>query len=277
MDPRRRLIPRPTAIRRRRAAGLLGAAALAAAAAAAAQADPPPKAGGREAPVAFDWSPGRMYPVRTAPLRLTTLTLEPGETVIAVAAGDTVRWKIGEASSGEDPRRQAHVLIKPLAAGLATNLVLATSRRVYLISLTSGPVDRYHPLVTWRTPPEPLKAASPAATEGLTTTATGLEVPDLARLETRYRIQVRGPRPAWTPRLAATDGRRTYIDLPDALPAGRSPALFARGPDGRLQTIAYRQAGTVLVTDRVLDRAVLRLGLGRGEVRLERLAPGARP
>lgn len=261
MDAGRRLTP----------PGRLAALACAAAVAAGeALAGPPPKP---PAAVAFDWTPGRLYPVRAAPLRLTTLTLEPGETVIAVAAGDTVRWKVGEASSGEGPQRQAHVLIKPLAAGLATNLVLTTSRRVYLVTLTSGPAERYDPLVTWRAPsPSPSPPPHPPETP-----TAAAEVPDLAELDGAYRIRARGPRPAWTPRFAATDGRRTYIALPDALPSGRSPALFARGPDGRLQTIAYRQVGSVLIADRVLDRAVLRLGLGRaGEVRLDRLPPASR-
>ena len=43
----------------------------------------------------FAWSPGRVYEVWTAPLRVTTLTLGEGETRIAKAAGDTVRWQIG--------------------------------------------------------------------------------------------------------------------------------------------------------------------------------------
>jgi hypothetical protein len=63
---------------------------------------------------------GRLYVIHTSPRFLTTITLKPGEKLIAKAAGDTVRWVLGEteAGSGEtvqvidlrqaDPRRPAH-------------------------------------------------------------------------------------------------------------------------------------------------------------------------
>lgn len=79
----------------------------------------------------FGWREGRIYTVRTAPLRVTALALAPGETVTAKAAGDTVRWQIGEAASGQGPSARPHVLIKPLQSGLETNLVLTTNQRVY--------------------------------------------------------------------------------------------------------------------------------------------------
>jgi len=83
----------------------------------------------------FAWVPGRVYEVRTAPLRVTVLTLGPGEAVTAKAAGDTVRWQIGESTSGEGAGVRSHVMIKPLQTGLETNLVLTTSQRVYLLTL----------------------------------------------------------------------------------------------------------------------------------------------
>jgi type IV secretion system protein VirB9 len=92
----------------------------------------------------FGWSDGRVYEVWTAPLRVTTLTLAPGETVTAKAAGDTVRWQIGESQSGAGASARTHVLIKPLQAGLETNLVLTTSQRVYLLTLRSGGADAFN-------------------------------------------------------------------------------------------------------------------------------------
>ncbi|WP_333611345.1 TrbG/VirB9 family P-type conjugative transfer protein, partial [Brevundimonas bullata] len=62
----------------------------------------------------FAWSPGRVFEIWTAPLRVTTLTLGEGETLVSKAAGDTVRWQIGEVASGAGSARRTHVLIKPL-------------------------------------------------------------------------------------------------------------------------------------------------------------------
>jgi type IV secretory pathway VirB9-like protein len=39
----------------------------------------------------------------------------------AVAAGDTVRWVIGDTTSGSGDGKRTHVLVKPFAAGQSTN------------------------------------------------------------------------------------------------------------------------------------------------------------
>lgn len=210
------------------------------------------------------YAPGRVFEVRTAPLRVTCLTLGPDESVTAVAAGDTVRWQIAETASGEGPGRRAHVLVKPLSRGLVTNLVLATSRRTYLLRLSSGPAAEFDPAVAWTADaldpappaPPPSPPAPPPAAEA--TPAFG------APLDAAYRILVRGRRPAWTPTAVLTDGRRTLIAVPEA--AGETPGLFAISPQGEAQMVNYRQQGGVFIVDRVLDRAELRLGDRRPQV-----------
>lgn len=217
----------------------------------------------------FAYAPGRVFEVWTAPLRVTTLSLAPGETVIAKAAGDTVRWQIGETTSGSGEAQRAHVLVKPLETGLETNLVLATSRRVYMVQLRSGKPDAFNPAVTWDVaaalPPATYVAASPPPVIS----------PEPAALYGRYRIKAKGRRPAWTPSAVFHDGRRTFIAFPGALSVGESPALFALSPDGSRQMVNYRQQGDLFVADRVLDRAELRLGGKRAQVvRLTRQAEG---
>lgn len=221
----------------------------------------------------FDWSPGRVYAVRTAPLRVTTLTLAPGETLMTRAAGDTVRWRLGEARSGAGTAARTHVLVKPLERGLQTNLVLTTDQRVYLVALSSGRVERFNPAVRWEIPAplttpetiEPVVTATPAASAS----AAEAEGP----LDARYRIDVRGRRPAWTPSAVFDDGRRTFIAFPAGVSATDAPALFAIGPDGEAQFVNYRQINGLYVADRLFERAELRLGDRRRQVvRIRRLA-----
>lgn len=221
----------------------------------------------------FAWAPGRVYPVRTAPLRVTTLTLGPGETLVAKAAGDTVRWQIGETTSGEGAARRVHVLVKPLQRGLDTNLVLTTSRRVYLVDLTSGTTDRFNVAVAWDggaleagapVPPAAMPGPDPVA------------VPR-GPLDARYRIEPRGRRARWTPRSVFNDGLRTFIAFDADLQIDEAPALFVIAPDGEAQMVNYRQAGGLFIVDRVFDRAELRLGDRRPQiVRLVRLGEGGR-
>jgi type IV secretion system protein VirB9 len=215
----------------------------------------------------FDYAPGRVFEVWTAPLRVTTLSLAPGETVIAKAAGDTVRWQIGETTSGSGETQRAHVLVKPLETGLETNLVLATSRRVYLVQLRSGKPDAFNAAVAWD-----LGAALPFVVRAAAAPPPA-NTPEPPALYGRYRIKAKGHRPAWTPSAVFHDGRRTFIAFPETLSAGEAPALFALSPDGSRHMVNYRQQGDLFVADRVLDRAELRLGGKRAQVvRLTRRA-----
>lgn len=215
----------------------------------------------------FAWSPGRVFEVWTAPLRVTTLTLAPGETILSKAAGDTVRWQIGEATSGAGAVARTHVMLKPLQRGLETNLVLTTDRRVYLIDLKSGAADAFNAAVAW-------DAADVAM---LTEETAEVRVPDpVVRpegpLDGRYRIEPQGRRPRWTPTSVFNDGRRTFITFDADLQIDEAPVLFVIAPDGQAQMVNYRQVGGLFVVDRVFDRAELRLGDRRPQVvRIRRL------
>lgn len=220
----------------------------------------------------FDWAPGRVYEVWTAPLRVTSLILGEGETLVAKAAGDTVRWQVAEARSGEGAAARVHVLLKPLERGLETNLVLTTSRRVYLVALKSGAADAFNPAVTWAAP-EP-EAVAPEIVEAAAF-PEGPVTPE-GPLDARYAVEARG-RPAWTPSTVFDDGRRTFIAFPPGLQAAEAPALFVIAADGEAQYVNYRQSGGFYIVDRLFDRAELRIGDRRPQVvRLRRLG-GERP
>ena len=219
----------------------------------------------------FAFAPGRVYEVWTAPLRVTTLTLSPGETLQSKAAGDTVRWQIGEASSGSGADARTHVMLKPLQQNLATNLVLTTNRRVYLIELKSGSAETFNAAVAWIVDElapevEPAPMLQPSAP---------LIDPD-AVLDGRYRIEPRGRRPRWTPTSVFNDGRRTFITFAPDMQVDEAPALFVTAADGERQMVNYRQLGGLFIVDRVFDRGELRLGDRRPQiVRIVRLG-GAR-
>ena len=215
----------------------------------------------------FEWAPGRVFEIWTAPLRVTTLTLQPGERVLTLAAGDTLRWQIAEAASGEGEGRQVHILIKPLDRGLETNLVLTTSDRLYLIALRSAGPAAFNTAVAWsggaRAPsavPTPPPAAAPPAPP----------------MDADYRIEAGRRPPPWTPDAVMTDGARTIIVFSQGLANQEAPVLFAVSAGGARRIVNYRQAGDVFVVDGVLDRAELRLGdQPRRVVRITRA--GARP
>jgi P-type conjugative transfer protein TrbG len=225
----------------------------------------------------FAWSPGRVYEVWAAPLRVTTLTLAAGETILSKAAGDTVRWQIGEATSGAGPSARTHIVLKPLERGLETNLILTTNRRVYLIDLRSGSADAFNTAVAWDAGP----ADAAPSPEMSTAVLTDSRVPDpvvlpAGPLDGRYRIEPQGRRARWTPTSVFNDGQRTFITFDPDLQVDEAPALFVIAPDGEAQMVNYRQVGGLFVVDRVFARAELRLGDRRPQIVRIRHLPGDR-
>src|SRR3546814_24291 len=77
----------------------------------------------------YPWTEGALYRLYAAPERVSDIALQPGEQLVAVSAGDTVRWIIGDTSSGAGEGARVHVLVKPFAPGLATNMVITPDRR----------------------------------------------------------------------------------------------------------------------------------------------------
>lgn len=209
----------------------------------------------------FAYEADRVYEVVTAPLRVTVVTLAPGETVVSRASGDTLRWQIGETRSGSDATERVHVLLKPLERGLATNLVLATSGRLYLLALRSGAPDAFDQTVSWTYAPE-LSADEPMPPRPM---------------DGRYRITPQGRAPRWTPLAVLTDGARTEIIFPGDLASGEAPVLIGRQADGSPRLLTYRQAGNRYLVDEVIEDGELRLG-GRQPrvVRIRRLTGAPR-
>jgi len=205
----------------------------------------------------FAYERGALYAVQTSPQRITDIALEPGETLLSVSAGDTTRWIVGDAQSGIAGNIQSHILVKPNAANLATNLVIMTDRRVYHIDLrsTSGAAMAS---VAWRYPVEMTLATSQPPTQPPPAAASppsSVFTPETLNL--RYRID--GDKPDWRPLSAFDDGKQVYIEMPDNLI--EAPPLSVIGDEG-LEAVNYRIRGKYYIVDRLFKKAELRLGSG---------------
>ena len=114
----------------------------------------PRKRGYFNAAQIYAYSPGALYQVYAAPGQITDIALEEGEQLTGsgpIAAGDTVRWVVGDTESGSGDTRRVHILVKPTRASIETNLVVNTDRRTYLIELRSRERP-YMPSVAWYYP-----------------------------------------------------------------------------------------------------------------------------
>jgi len=228
----------------------------------------------------YDFLPGAVYEVITAPGFVTMLYLRPGEELKHLAAGDTSRWLIDTVAAGDTDSRvnglssddhvsvagRVSVLIKPRFPLLQTNLVIATNERIYLIDLKSQE-ETYHSAVEWTYPSSPTvfpvqkesRKPEPAVREsGVRNYLYSLKAPP-------------GGLPPWAPRAVYDDGHRVYVEFDPSIEDLQRPPLYLLDPDGMGRMVNYRTESNYYVVDQLFDRAALRIGSER--VVIERVRP----
>ncbi len=216
----------------------------------------------------YAWSEGALYQVYTKPGQVTDIALQEGENLVGpgpVAAGDTVRWMIGDTLSGTGDSQRVHILVKPTRPDIATNLVINTDRRTYHLELRANP-KIYMASVSWTYPEDELLALQRAEVEAARAApvADGFNVADL-----NFDYRMSGDKPEWRPLRVFDDGQRTLVEFPPAIAQGEMPPFFVVGESGDAELVNYRVNGRYLVIDRLFRDAELRLGAGRRQVRVK--------
>ncbi len=215
----------------------------------------------------WPYSAGALYQVYASPGRVTDIALQPGEQLVSVSAGDTVRWIIGDTESGTGADKRVHVLVKPSRADLRTNLVINTDRRSYHLELAATP-GTWMASVAWEYPGDLVQTLR-ARDRAAETSAPIVE--GIALEQLRFRYAITGDAPSWRPLRAFDDGRKVYIQFPANIGQGELPPLFVIGARGETQLVNYRVRTPYLVVDRLFGAAELRLGGERQQVvRIER-------
>ena len=220
---------------------------------------------------------GALYQVYASPGQITDISLQPGEQLVGsgpVAAGDTVRWIIGDTESGTGAGKQVHILVKPTRPELMTNLVINTDRRTYHMELRSTE-KTYMASVSWQYPQDQLIALSRQnlAADAQQPIANGI---DLSRINFRYEVS--GDRAPWRPLRAFDDGRQVFIEFPRGIGQGEMPPLFVVGPEGDTsELVNYRVRGNYMIVDRLFAAAELRFGAAKDQKRVRIARTDGRP
>jgi P-type conjugative transfer protein TrbG len=207
----------------------------------------------------YDFEPGRLYTVHASPHFLTAITLRPGEKLISKAAGDTIRWVLGETVQGAGASQQVIVMVKPIRGNLRTNIILTTDQRTYLLDARSYEGDTYTSVISWNYPQEQMRDVQAArAAEAQSVVASGLAIDSL---HFGYDVRtIHSRKPSWQPIRVFDDGLKTYIQFPTNMAATEAPPLFLIGADKQVQLVNYRYLGGYYIVDRLIDVAELRLG-----------------
>ena len=187
------------------------------------------------------------------------LELAPGETFVALASGD---------SAGVDVAAEgSHVLVKPKAARVATNLTLISSRRVYHFEYRAHeaqpPISsaifalrfRYADLPSGVTPVATSQAFSSSEPVMRAEEALSEESESPARPVNADYWYCGSP---WLrPSAASDDGAQTRLTFSLR---GEWPAIFVMNPDGSESLVNFHAEGTTAVVHRVAGKFVLRRG-----------------
>ena len=232
----------------------------------------PDRQGFRNAIQQYAWADGALYQVYASPGQVTDIVLQEGEQLIGpgpVAAGDTVRWIIGDTVSGVGAKRRVHLLVKPVRADIMTNMIINTDRRTYHVELRATS-SAYMASVSWIYPADELLAVKLAEAEAARSApvAAGIALPSL-----NFAYKLSGDRVPWRPVRVFDDGRQLFVEFGESIAVGDMPPLFILGEKDQAELVNYRVEGRFLVVDRLFDRGELRLGTGRAAkaVRIKRV------
>jgi len=207
----------------------------------------------------YPFSDGALYQLYAAPGEITDIALEPGEQLVGsgpVAAGDTVRWIIGNTESGAGATKRIHILVKPTRPDLVTNLIINTDRRTYHLELRSDE-NTYMASVSWNYPEDELIALrqQDTAADAAAPVSSGIDINNL-----NFRYNIEGDNAAWRPIRAFDDGRQVFIEFPAGIGQGEMPPLWVIGAAGDAELVNYRVDGSHMIVDRLFAAAELRLG-----------------
>lgn len=206
--------------------------------------------------VVFNYSRYRTYTILTRPMSVTDIQLAPGENLETLAIGDSVQWVTALAPG--------NILIKPTRSGLFTSATIITNKRVYEVTLRSGPLTgRWYQQVSWQYPQILLyneqvaaqkRAAHHKAQAKLHAQIAGV-VANPAQLNFDYAIHGRA---SFKPKIVFDNGVWTWIHLPTH--AQVVPALFVRRSSGKYALTRYVVRGHYIIVQRTFHRAMLRQG-----------------
>lgn len=210
---------------------------------------------------------GQYMPTLTcSPLRACDIELEPGEEVVSKPmAGDTARWMIARMESGPADNTTIHVVAKPRAEALATNLIIPTDRRVYHIELKSvstskGYVHRvgfYYPedmVAQWGRDTTKLKKLEAARDELVVS-----DLPSIALDQVDFDYKIDGTA-NFRPVRVFNDGKKTYIQMPSGVAYGEMPVLVVLDEKDNPMLVNYRNKHGYFIVDKVVQKAMLVLG-----------------
>jgi P-type conjugative transfer protein TrbG len=217
---------------------------------------------------------GQYEPTVTCkPLNLCDIELQAGEDVQSVLIGDSIRWNDGDQGipivySGTGSNITPHLVLKPVEVNIATNLMVTTSKRTYMIKLkssNSGYVVRsgfYYPneeILNYNMQRNIIKANSFYGSSDYSKHKSLLDITKL-----NYQYEFDGNNYDWKPEQIFDDGISVYIKLPTNISSKSLPGLciINQLDSSECELVNFRFNDHFYVVDRLFEKARLINGFG---------------
>jgi type IV secretion system protein TrbG len=213
----------------------------------------------------YSYSQTALYEIFCHEGYLTDIQLQPGEDILYIGGGDTVRWIVDRAQSGSGDNKRWHIYIKPLKGGIMTNFMITTDRRAYQIRARAT-ADFYNPIVGWNYPLDDKAAFLRTQEEKMKKEEEEVSkavAPD--KMNFAYTVKEKsgwfGGSYSWTPKIVFDDGAKTYIQMSSGMATGEAPALFVKDTSGEVMLVNYRVKNNYYIVDRLFTQAEMRNGM----------------
>ncbi len=183
----------------------------------------------------IEFVPDQVVQLQAAPGYQVTVALNPDERVESIALGDSNAWNVTANKRGD------YLFVKPVSAGVTTNMIVLTDMRMYAFELVPafGPMDSL---------PFAVRFVYPAAATASAADATPVAAP----AEGRYKL--RGDK-LLRPSAMADDGVRTQIEWSANVAL---PAIYAIGEDGRESLVTGHVRDGRIVVDSIARKFLFR-------------------
>jgi len=230
---------------------------------------------------------GQGMPVMVcAPLRVCAVELQAGEHLQSQPqVGDSRRWEITPVMSGSGLDQTPLLVVKPIEPGLETDLIIPTDRRTYVVRLVSDPT-RFVSRLAFQYPADDrakwatFQAQQDAAIRDTEAVAEQRRAEEQAKdrqvgavsmaenaLDNLYfDYKLSGDR-AYRPERVLDDGQHTYLIFPSDGRFRELPTLLML-VKGKTELVNFRVDGTRYIVDRLFDKAILVVGVGKKQTRV---------
>jgi type IV secretion system protein VirB9 len=217
-----------------------------------------------------------------APLRVCAIELQAGEHLESQPQiGDSRRWEITPVLSGSGLDETPLLIVKPIEAGLETDLIVSTDRRTYVFRLISDST-RFVSRLAFQYPGEDaakwaaFQARQDAARHDADAVVEQAREKDkragvvsmaenaLDNLYFDYKLDGDA---AYRPQQVFDDGAHTYLIYPNDGRFRELPTLLIQ-VNGKSELVNFRVDGSRYIVDRLFDKAILVVGVGKKQTRV---------